>query len=295
MRKVGLASIIFDLAYNFVETEKTIFSIGSHLVIPTGNEPEGKFVLEPIIGANQSWQLGFIINGIHDIYSPDLRKNVTLFLDATFSHLFKSNQKRVFALKNKPGSQFLLLKKFDPLGNVASLERVANVLLGDLKIGANIMIDASIMAQFKWCNFFMNVGYNFWYRSKENRDEKVLLNNFTENTFAIKGNTLASRQTIISECPLVRECLPIKESASNSTIAQSSAHDEFSPVFLKISDIDFNAPLNPHAYSNKIFGSIGYSKDLSRSTFLISLGAECEFGKNAIDQWGVFLNTGFTY
>ncbi len=304
--KTGLAAINFDLGYDFLNNECGDFSLFLHVVIPTGNKPKGKFVFEPIVGANKSWQLGLGFYGSSILCDNNDRK-ITLFCNSFLTHLFKSKQTRVFALKNNgAGSQYLLLKQFVFTGitdgaNVIGADRVANILTGETGIGADIMFDGSLMFQYKHCNFIANLGYNFWIRTKEKRDDKVCFRNFAENSFGIKADLPLSQSTPFT-CEETRVCASNFQTASQATLSNPFVPDEDSSgcpttVFLTACDIDFTAPLHPTALSNKIFGAIGYENCGCKHPYFIQIAGEVEFGNNnkALDQWGVMLQGGFSY
>ncbi|MDR3645981.1 MAG: hypothetical protein P4L22_00385 [Candidatus Babeliales bacterium] len=323
----GVASIIFDLGYDLIRRERGHLGANLHIVFPTGNRPNAQFLFEPIVGANKCWQVGLGVNSSYDLYCSCDTK-VGLYMDSILSHLFKSNQTRLFNLKsNGPLSQYLLLKKFDAQGDAYGIDRVANILAGETKIGADIMFDGSLMLQVNRCNFFANIGYNLWVRTKEKRDDSVCFRDFLPDTFGIKGNLpLCTSVTMSCECPLTDltadlpdsvkndlpsmaalpnpDCTPVNETlcqAVNTTASKSTiscpAQADAETTYLKISDINFNAPLHPTAISNKIFGSIGYNYDTCRFPIYCLIGAEVEFsnGNKAINQWGVLAKAGITF
>lgn len=179
-----VAGIIFDLGYDFVSKEKGHLAIGIHTVAPTGTRPEGEFLFEAISGANHSWQLGITIDAGYRLWQNcDCDKSLNLFFDAEISHLFKSKQKRILGIsKNEAGDSWLLLNKYVN-GNINSIERTANILNTQIKVGSTIMVDASLMVQYNNGGFFSELGYNFWIRSKEKaKDPQIKLE---EDSFAI--------------------------------------------------------------------------------------------------------------
>lgn len=312
----GLAGIHFDLGYDLIRRERGHLGFNLHLVFPTGNTPHAKVLFEPIIGANKCWQLGLGLNSSYDLYCSCYQK-IGFYMDAILSHLFKSNQTRLFNLKrNGPLSQYLLLKVFDAQGDAYGVERVANILAGETKIGSDIMFDGSLMLQINRCNYFANIGYNFWARTKEKRSDTVSFRNFLPNTFGIKGNLPMCESVSMScDCLLKADadistatdnvctkpfhqqlCQAVNTTASKSTISKSSDADE-NTTFIKIDDINFNAPLHPTVISNKVFASLGYNYESCRFPFYCLLGTEFEFsnGNKAINQWSILIKAGVTF
>lgn len=288
LKKTAVAGIHVDLGYDLVRCDAGHLGASFHVVFPTGNRPKGKFMFEPIVGANKSWQVGLTVNGSYDLFRGCNDNRLTLFFDSVLTHLFKSRQARPFQLINGPGSEFLILKKFDCTGNVIGLERTANVLHGETRIGANLMFDGAVMLQYFHCNFFGDLGYNFWYRSKEKRSNTVCFRDFAENKYGIKDN--------LPFCiPTTDACTPDNTTASKTTISTPAAADS-ETTYVKISDIDFSAPLHPHAMSNKIFGSVGY-QFICKIPMYVSVGGEIEFGQNnrALNQWGILGQFGVSF
>lgn len=314
LTKTGLAAIHCDIGYDFCKTDESNFSASARLVIPTGSKPHAKYLFDPVIGPNGSWQLGATINAHDVIYGKYCDGNqVRFYLDAIFTHLFARNQNRLFNLNNNgPGSQYLLLKKFEPgveiIGlDVVGAERVANVLCGEAKIGADFMFDGSFMFNFSnTCNgFFGNLGYNLWVRTKEKIKDGVCFKHFSELMYGIKGVQPLSVPIDFEICPMNSPICPLdppacqeqiccvtdKTTASQSTLSQPSVADA-QTVFLTDSDINFDAPLHPLAISNKIFGSIGHFWKSYKHPVYILIGGEVEFGvdKKALNQWSVLID-----
>ncbi|MDR3646565.1 MAG: hypothetical protein P4L22_03415 [Candidatus Babeliales bacterium] len=302
--KTGVAGLHLDLGYDFVRCERGHIGASAHIVFPTGTRPKGVFLLEPVIGANKSWQLGATVNASYDLYKGCDDGRITLFFDSVITHLFKSRQYRPFQLKNGPGSEFLILKTFDCTGQAIGLERAANILHGETKIGNDIMFDGALMFQFAYCNFFGDLGYNFWYRSKDKRANTVCFSGFAENKYGIApadpiiaGNFPFCTPTTIDICSTANcsTCAPNNSTAPTTTISTPGPINA-DPVFIGIGDIDFSSALNPSAISNKVFAALGYQFECKYPMY-VSLGGEVEFGQDnrAINQWGVLGQFGISF
>ena len=305
MVKSGLAGIHIDLGYDFVKNERGYFAAALDVVIPTGTRPSSKFLFEPVVGANKSWQVGGILQGAY-VLNPYSDKKIAFHFNSVITHLFKSRQERLFSLKNNgPGSQYLLLKEFVFLGqeggsNLIGGQRAANILCGEADIGADVMFDGSIMLQLNLCRTFFNLGYNLWARSKEKIDDTICLKNFAENRYGIKGDFPLTKQTSFT-CDQAFICATDPRTASNSTIAQSSTTDiengEESTIFIQPSDIDFCTPLHPNAISHKIFGSIGFNYNTLKNFWYFQVCGELEFSPNnrALNQWALTFQAGASF
>lgn len=290
-KKTALASIRTDLNYDVIQSTDGFLNCGGCLVIPTGNKPQGHFIFEPMVGANGSWQIGGTLLGAYHCLRNSEKNSVDFYADATVTYVSKSKQTRVFSLKNNgAGSQYMLLKVFDlSVGAVLAGERVANVFAGQADIGGMGMFDGSLMMHFERCNgFCFDIGYNLWARSKEQIGDTAFLRKFTENTYGIKGNLPLT--TIDSLSGL---CIGDLTTASNSTLGNPAAPDATTKI-VEVCDVDFNTPLQPSAFSNKLFISMGYSPSVECSDYTIRLfvEGEVEIGqkKKALNQWALNIN-----
>ncbi len=91
----GVAGLHFDLGYDFYDSRPWYAAGSLHVVFPTGTKPKGDYVLEPVIGANKSWQLGatVIANYIKELSNSEFG----VYFYAVGTHLFRSKQDRVFS------------------------------------------------------------------------------------------------------------------------------------------------------------------------------------------------------
>ena len=309
--KTGLAGIHLNLGYDICRDWRTYVGLGLNVVVPTGNRPTGEYLFEPVVGANHCWQLGGLLECYKNWYCNDTKTGVYFY--GTVNHLFKARQTRTFALKkNGAGSQFLLLKKFNPtVTGLDGADRVANILSGEAKIGAAVMVDASVMLQIAYRKLFFNLGYNLWFRTKEKTNDSICFSGFQDNRFGIKGNLNLSQ--IGDSCPYPNDppCNALLSTASKSTIGvpadedPSESNGDPIPKLLSCkNDIDVSAPLHPSAISNKIFATLGvnlYNESCNYNEFYnkayILLSVEVEFGRNSssISQWSIVSKVGIEF
>jgi hypothetical protein len=288
--KTALAGLHLEVGYDFYRCERGFLGIGAHVVAPTGTRPEARLLFEPIAGANHSWQLGGTIQAGYQLWQNcDGNQSVALYFDSIITHLFGSRQRRLFGLKvngvPSAGAEYLLLKRFNADGTALAadcLERASNLLALESKIKADVMADLALMLQYDKCNWSTAIGWNFWLRSKEKLQGDLCSNPFVGGDFryAIKGDTLANNT----------------DTQSNATIGSCGTTDA-TPVFLTAADVDVCAALNPRAFSNKVFGFVGYNwKDCEWMPYLLVEG-EAEFGHDntAVNQWGVMLKGGVSF
>lgn len=285
LSKWGVAGLHFDLGYDIYQSMPWFCAGSFHVVFPTGTRPKGTYVFEPVIGANKSWQVG--ATAIAQYVKEFAHSEFGIYFYAVGTHLFKSTQERVFSLQcNGAGSQLLLLKQFAVgTSGLVDTEREANIFCGKTKIGSTLMFDGSLMFQVSHKRLVVDVGYNYWARTREHRSKSVAFRGFYENAFGVKGDTPMENQ---QEAGIIL-CLPDSTTQSTATIASPTEDDLNSPVFIEPCDINYGSALSPTAMSHKVFGAIGF-----KSSWFILLSGEAEFGTNnaVINQWGLMLKVG---
>lgn len=305
-KTTNVSGLVFELGYDFLRTECGHFGAALRFVAPTGTRPDDNFLFHATTGSQHSWELGATITSSYLAWEGcggDQR--LGLFFDANVTHLFYAKQRRLFDLKRRDGttnpmSYWMLLKKFDSAGAVVGLERAANVLCCDVKVGAKVMADLALMVQYDCGCFSAAVGWNFWIRSQERLKSTDCSKNkdcnttTTRRTCTIEPNTYG----IKGSAPVQAVGTDVTDTTtySNATIGNCGAADE-STVFLRTSDIDFCSALHPRAFSNKVFGWVGYNwRDCEWQPY-VAVEGEVEFGHDnkAVDQWGVMLKGGVAF
>lgn len=278
-----VAGVHFDLGYDLILKECGNLGVALSVVFPTGTRPCATYLFDAVAGTGKNWQLGANIHGAYQFWADcDGNNAFSIFVDATLTHLFKAKQNRLLGLnvngQASPGSSWLLLKKFDSDGAYSSLERAANILCCDVKVGANLMVDAALLLQYDWCNFSFGLGYEFWLRTKEKLSQRCCT--IAADTYAIKGTTEVDNT----------------DTQSKSTIGLCADTDT-TTTFIADADVNVCPALHPRALTNKVFGFIGYSwRDCEWQPY-VALGGEVEWGNGnkAFDQWGIIGKLGIAF
>lgn len=294
----GVPGLRFDIGYDFYRSDCGYLGLGFTVVAPTGNRPEAYYLFEPILGAQKNWQLGGYLVGGWELWNCNDEQALTAYLDATVVTLVKSKQRRLFGVKEKGGlSSFMLLKQFTNDCEFIGLDRLANLATVCGKFRSKVMTDIAVMFQYTNCGFIASLGYDFWYRSREEFCGGCY--DLPYDPYGIKGSLAvageqqdmtASRSTIFVPAE------PDSTNGSSSPLGVSSSECE-DMVFITPEDLTACPSLNPRAWSNKVFGALGYQWcdcDWQPSLFLFG---EAEFGKDnvAISQWGVGLKGGIAF
>jgi hypothetical protein len=218
--RAGFADLRAELGWNFLQTEDYQLGIGMHVAAPTGNRRRAEFVMDPVVGNGNHWEIGGTVHGNYVFWrSEDESKHVGLYIDAVLSHMLKASEQRTFDLKNKDNSRYMLASKFtknvtntlsgQPIAGVAGTltaataqfaneyAPVANLTTTDVQISVGVQADIVAMLNFTSGAFSWDLGYNYWGRSCEdikcpvvcspcNPDNLYLSAN--KDTWALKGD-----------------------------------------------------------------------------------------------------------
>ena len=219
--KTGFADLRAELGWNFLQDEDYHLGVGLHVAAPTGNRRNAEFVMQPVVGNGNHWELGGTVHGHYVFWrSEDEEKHFGFYVDAVLSHLFKAKEQRTFDLKCKDNSRYMLASKFTKsvtnslagrttagtatAGSTSATSQfnleyapVANLTTSDIKVSASIQADVTAMFNFTSRGFGWDIGYNFWGRSCENFkcpnecdpcNPDSIFNTANANTWALKGD-----------------------------------------------------------------------------------------------------------
>jgi len=205
------SEIELSLGYNVFYARCYHLGIDIRMSIPTGNRPEGKFLFEPIVGNCHHWQAGVGLTG-HVVAWENVcsQESFAIHTVINITHLFNARQRRIFDLKDKPLSRYMLAATVssdivDNLrgtvdGNFISpsfqfsneYTSVANLTTVDVDTSVNVQADMVLMLTYAQERFSWNIGYGMWAQTCENIQplchDPCL---FAENTWALKGDAQA--------------------------------------------------------------------------------------------------------
>ncbi len=219
--RTGFADLRLELGWNFLQDEDYHLGIGIHAAAPTGNKRHADFVLDPVVGNGNHWELGGTLHGHYVFWrSEDEEKNFGFYVDAVVTHLFKGKEQRTFDLKGKDNSRYMLASKFtrtvtnglagrttagtSTVGSTAATSQfalqyapVANLTTTDIKVSIGAQADIAAWFNFTSRGFSWDIGYDFWGCSCEdfecpnecdpcNPDNIFIAAN--ANTWALKGD-----------------------------------------------------------------------------------------------------------
>lgn len=342
--KTRLSDIECALGYNFCVNEYQHAGVALRVSIPTGNTPNPKYLFQPIIGNGSHWELGASLTG-HYIFweSEDGCHATAVYVDANITHLFQKKQLRSFDFKrNGPGSRYILLQE---IGNPVVQEVAVNdrairqqyharlvpaINKTTLEAGIDIAVQADIVVKLAYMyeNWQLDLGYDFWIRSKERLRCR---GQFPNNLYAIKGdaqlygfdlpqivgiNATQSNATLnagqgngntthdftnanadspglatFGGNPLLQTDVASLVNTGVTILTQISGSRQ--PLLLTDNDIDPCSALIAKTWSNKVFAHINYSWFQEQCAIpFVGIGAEVEFAGRDIQHRGAFSQWG---
>ena len=334
-QKVAVAQIDCGLGYTFFADDCSHISGFVMAIVPTGTEPSGKTVFEPIAGNGRLWEFGPGITSHYDIiHAGD--HHLSFHFNGVCTYQFKRFQIRSFDFIGKGSmSRYMLLKELDADNNYAgSLINGIDFTTRATRVGGSVKIDLVAMLSYYSSCWGIDLGYNLYVRSKE----KLRLQNdlfpaeFNLRLFGIKGtegvfyrlldsttqevqvdptatlNSVQNRATINSGAsvtngqdiqtgdPAVLAITWNSPLSGDLIFAQTSNP----PVILSADSLDILSGSVPHQLTNKFFAHINYSFDSSCWEPQFGMGGEIEFdGRSRIlsslNQWGIWFKCSVSF
>ncbi len=200
--KFGFAELRAELGWNFLQDDDYSFGVGAHVAAPTGNKRKAEYVMYPVVGNGNHWELGGTLHGHYVLWrSDDEEQQFGIYLDAVLTHLFRATEQRTFDLCCKDNSRYMLAAKYThtitngsniansgdglsgtPNAGVTNANNVkinvtsqfdniyapiANLTTSNVKVSIDLQADVVAMFNYTRRAFSLDVGYNFWGRTCE--------------------------------------------------------------------------------------------------------------------------------
>lgn len=200
-----------ELGWNFWQCEDWHLGLGIEAAAPTtGKRPNGHYLFDAMVGNGGHWELGGLLTAHYVWWRSECEdKHFGMYLDANITHLFKANQTRVFDLKGKPLSRYMLAAQHTSpatnnlagspatgIGNLTNAQYqftgvftpVANLTAQEVKVSVGVQADVAAWFNYSCGGFSWDLGYNYFGRSCE----KITCGNcppaLTANTWTLKGD-----------------------------------------------------------------------------------------------------------
>jgi len=266
--KTGIADIELVLGYKFVNKEKYNASLNLALVIPTGNEADGKYAFETLYGNGKHFAFGGGLDGMLRLWG-DEHKNIPLNIGVNYRYLFEAAEKRTLGIKNYNWAQYTNLAAWDSTDTTHTKVKgnnipAANKLTQNVDVTPGNMLDGIIDIGYNNGGFNITLGYNMYFRETESVKLKEA---WTDLSYGI---------------------------ASPSGVGTTAYT---SPKMISKSDFDTTAAETSSQFTNSIYGGMSYAFKEWEHPLMLGLGGSYEMvSKNsAIQGWSVWGKAGLSF
>ena len=283
--KTALSDIQAVLGWNFLLNRWYHLGAGIRAVAPTGTRPTGEFIFEPIVGNGKHWETGAQLWGHYTWYVSENEETqwMAYFL-ANITHLFNTTQCRVFDLRCKPNSRWMLAERMTP--NVVNLQAallpdnvdpgnlstpsaqfankfmpIANLTQRKVRVSAAIQCDLVTMFSYLSRNLNVDFGYNLWYRSCEKICKLSCKNSpLQKQLWALKGDSYIFGFTSDFN-PAVASDIPVALSATQSKATIHAGTNNFVDLDGDKGGVDGMRPTSNPGVDNRFFAAATFNGD----------------------------------
>lgn len=295
--------IELTLGYNFVSDDDHLFGLGFRASGPSGNKPTCQYALEPIFGRGSSWGVGGYLVGEMKLWESHEDKYFSVNIMGTVLHLLDSNTIRSYDLTtNGAGSKYLLVADYNANTYQGNIQNLINLSTLASQSGFSAEGDAAIAFQYVSHGWEVDLGYNFWGRTKENL---TITGEFPQARYAILGRQYVGTGATDTKSTLCQPSATISTSinalgGAGAANANSVALDATVPAnrIAGNSAFDVAAAEQASASTSKIFTKAAYSWLDSHTSPYIGLLGEFEIStskNNALNQWSIALVGGLYF
>ena len=172
--ETGVADIDVALGYKILNKENYHLGLAIAITIPTGNDADGNYMFEPIVGNGGHFGLGGDLIAGARVWG-DLDQNIKLYLKMKYRYLFESSETRTFGLKDRLFGQYYMLSEVNAAGAVVQntqLTPAANITTLDTDVTPGSQFDGVLGFAYNNGGFTFDLGYNLYYRECEDLHRK---------------------------------------------------------------------------------------------------------------------------
>lgn len=277
--KTALADIQATIGWNYLLERWCHSGIGLRIIAPTGIEQHTEFIFSPIVGNDKHWEIGAQWWGHYTFcVSEDEQKQWMIYGLANITHPLSNNQSRIFDLKCKKNSRWMLAQKMTslvtplqatsqedtitPTDLVTPSAQFANVFTPvaqltqrNVKVDYAIQFDGVVMFSYlhQHKHFNIDFGYNFWYKSAEQITPLACNNScLTQNLWALKGDSYIYGFTSDLN-PNIAENAPIALSATENKATIHTGTNNFVSTDINMGGINGIRPTRNPGIDNPLF------------------------------------------
>lgn len=294
--ETGVADIDLALGYKFLNKSKYAAGLALAITIPTGNDADGTWVFEPIVGNGNHFGLGGDLWAFARIWG-DLDHNIKLHIKMKYRYLFESSECRTLGFKNcgaccgmPIGQYHLLLRAGVAQGAATSLVPLANVSTLSVDVTPGSQFDGILGFAYNNGGFTFDLGYNLYYREAES--VKTKCGCFTDGKYAFAARNVRT-DALQAATP---ETFTPANVAALSVVDGATSADKANAILTR-ANLDTEAAATPSQFTNSIYGEFGYNFKEWDTPLLLGIGGKYEWpAKNsALEQWSINAKIGIGF
>jgi len=263
--ETGVADIDLALGYKFLNKENYYASLALAITIPTGNDADGVYMFEPIVGNGQHFGLGGNLEGMVRVWG-DCDQNIKLHLKVNYRYLFESHEHRTLGIKKDDGTvrdwghYYLLSPTTGAAPKTGALVPAANKTTLNTDVTPGSQLDGILGFAYNNGGFTFDLGYNLYVREAEDVHLK--------DTFEKDAWGLAARTPKTATANVI-------ETGTTAPLTNNS-------LVLAVAE-------TPSQATHAIYGGFGYIFKEWEYPLQLRLGGKYEWpGENsAIEKWTI--------
>lgn len=288
--ETGVPDIDIALGYKFLNKDQSYLSLALGVTVPTGNDADGVYIFEPMLGNGQHWGFGGNLDGRLTMGDED--SNISLHLNVEYRYLFSHCEYRTIGIKN-PSSvdggsirrwgQYDLIGQFDSDAGTALIP-AANRTTVYVEATPRSQFDGIIGITYNTGGFSADLGYNLYARDAE----KLFLKSQSILNMLLYPNThysVAARNFDTTK----------KFGELNTDVNAGTVDPVFKPQLTpNQSDPDNYVVLastaaTPSLMTHGLYGNVGYIFKEWPYPLMFALGGKYEWPNknNALEQWNI--------
>jgi hypothetical protein len=278
----SFAEIDFKFGTNLLNCDYFQIGMYSMFVVPLRGAARQEFVFNPFIGNNGHFGCGTGVTFKLPLLCDNECQLFSFFAYFENIYFFRSRQKRIFDLIERPWSRYLLLNSKEGGVNIPAI----NILTRQVRARPYNMLDMFTGFDWELGNIQVEIGYGLWARGRE----QLKFDDCFPANFGIAGVGFLSTTSAIPA------------SASRSSIQEQAPNDvdRFgNPIFvpIRLEDLDIDSGAARGALSHRAHFSAGYIYSREGFEVLLGAGAFIEISQynTAISNWGIWGKAGLSF
>jgi len=285
--ETGVADIDVALGYKFLNKEKYHAGLAIAITIPTGNEADGIYLFEPIVGNGKHFGLGGDFCAGARVWG-DIDHNIKLALKLKYRYLFENSEHRTLGIKGREWSQYHLLVSPVAQATDALLTPAANVTTMNLDVTPGSQFDGILDLAYNNGGFNFDLGYNMYFREAES---VKLKSSVTAGQYAVAARNMSTAGGAHGTIPVPPAVFTVGVVEVDGAVAAGT------PNILTNDRLDISTAETPSQFTNSIYGGLGYMFKEWDTPLMLGIGGKYEWpSKNsALEQWGLWGKLGIAF